>query len=455
MHKINQGISKLLAALLAAVMPSLGGAESLSDIYQSALQNDPLIRAARAKMQANLETDNIARAALLPQLAISAEKTNGESEELERMGVIGESNTEETRYGISLSQALFDLSAWYQFQGGKALSASAKAQFTADQQRSIMRISQAYLNVLRAFDNRETRSAEQRAIEQRLQQTKERFEVGLVAITEVHEAQSFFDNALVNSLEAEGALNTAFDGLEVLTGSTHNVLSGLADSFEATAPTASSSQDWVNLALNNNFQLRVAELGKDAAYSQARAAAMAHLPKVTGTASYFESDSDFDHSSNAINAYNSELEGHQFKLTLSMPLWLGGGVDASRRQARQQAIQSEENFIATQRNTAQSARSQHQLTVTNGARVKARKQSITSADSALKAVQAGYEVGTRTIIDVLEAQRTLYQAQRNYANARYDFILSMMGLKEIAGQLSPEDIYQLNAQLDPQVVISR
>ena len=126
---------------------------------------------------------------------------------------------------------------------------------------------------------------------------------------------------------------------------------------------------------------------------------------------------------------------------------------APSSQAKQRSIASDEGFIAAKRNTVQAARSLHQLVLTNTARVKARAQSIISADSALQATQTGYEVGTRNIVDVLVAQRTVFQARRNFANARYDYILSMMGLKEVAGQLSPDDVYELNAWLDPQLVI--
>jgi outer membrane protein len=134
---------------------------------------------------------------------------------------------------------------------------------------------------------------------------------------------------------------------------------------------------------------------------------------------------------------------------------MGGTVDAQSRQAKQRSIASSESYTATKRNVIQSSRSLHQLVLTNTARVKARKQSITSADSALQATQAGYEVGTRNIVDVLVAQRSVYQARRNYANARYDYILAMMRLKEVAGQLSPDDIYQLNSSLDPQLAVTK
>ena len=275
--------------------------------------------------------------------------------------------------------------------------------------------------------------------------------MGLLPVTDVHEAQAVFDDAAVNVLEARGSLNIAFEALEVLTGQSHSVLAGLMDNFEATNPSPEISEGWVDLAMANNFQLQVAKLGKDAAYNEAKAAAAARLPRITGRATYYDSDAD---GISFGSPFQSVQDGHQFVVSVSMPI-MGGGVDAQRRQAKQRAIQSSEGYTAAKRNTVQSARSRHQLVITNAARVKARKQAITSANSALEATQAGYEVGTRNIVDVLVAQRTLYQARRNYANARYDYILSMMSLKEVAGQLSPDDVFALNAWLDPQLVIAR
>ena len=342
--------------------------------------------------------------------------------------------------------------SWYSFKSGKALSDSAQAQFAADQQSLIIRVSEAYFNVLRAYDNLQTRSAEQRAIQRQLEQTRERFEVGLLPVTDVHEAQAVFDDAAVNSLEARGALNIAFEGLQVLTGQDHEALAGLTDTFMATNPEPLSNQEWVDFAIGNNFQLKVAELGKDAAYNSAKAAASARLPKITGRASYYESDMDGTRYTNPIE---TQQDGHSFVVSVTMPIWMGGSVDAKRRQAKQLSIASKEGYAATKRNIIQASRSLHQLVLTNTARVKARKQSITSADSALQATQAGYEVGTRNIVDVLVAQRSVYQARRNYANARYDYILSMMRLKEVAGQLAPDDIYQLNGWLDSQLIIAK
>ena len=449
MHVLKQGLFAICTTLIAA---QISTADTLNDIYESALLNDPVLRAARASFNAERETKNIARGALLPQLAISGDYTESEINDNPTSVSTGLIDTNTTTYGVSLSQAFFDMPSWYSFKSGKALSDSAQAQFSADQQSLIIRVSEAYFNVLRAYDNLQTRSAEQRAIQRQLEQTRERFEVGLLPVTDVHEAQAVFDDAAVNSLEARGALNIAFEGLQVLTGRDHEALAGLTETFMATNPEPLSNQEWVDFAIGNNFQLKVAELGKDAAYNSAKAAAAARLPKITGRATYYESDMDGTRYTNPIE---TQQDGHSFVVSVTMPIWMGGSVDAKRRQAKQRSIASKEGYSATKRNVIQASRSLHQLVLTNTARVKARKQSITSADSALQATQAGYEVGTRNIVDVLVAQRSVYQARRSYANARYDYILSMMRLKEVAGQLAPDDIYQLNGWLDPQLVIAK
>jgi outer membrane protein len=442
-----------LIAAVAFLAPQLAVSDSLVDIYESALENDPVLRAARATFNADREGKNISRAALLPQLSISGEYKESETNDSSPLfGTAGTIDSDGASYSASLSQAIFDMPSWYRFQGSKSLSESARAQFAADQQSLIIRVSDAYFNVLRAYDNMQTRNAEERAIQRQLEQTRERFEVGLLPVTDVHEAQAVYDDAVVNSLEAQGALNIAFEQLQVLTGEEHNVLAGLAEKFEATNPTPLSNSEWVDFAIGNNYPLKVAKLGKDAAYNNAKAAAAARLPKVTGSATYFDSDSD---GTRYGSTFDSQQDGNSFAISVTMPIWLGGSLDAQRRQAKQRSLASDEGYIATKRNTVQAARSLHQLVLTNTARVKARAQSITSADSALQATQAGYEVGTRNIVDVLVAQRTVFQARRNFANARYDYILSMMGLKEVAGQLSPDDVYELNAWLDPQLVINK
>ena len=272
------------AALIAAVIAAPCGAESLQDIYEIAVIQDPVIAAARATYRADSEARNQGRAGLLPQISASASYSDSTNEVSDLSSFFvqdNETKTDSKSYAINLSQALFDLPAWYSFQRGKDLTDSAKAQFAADQQNLILRVSEAYFNVLRAFDNTETRDAEQRAIQRQLEQTRERYEVGLVPITDVHEARAVFDEAAVNSLESRGALRIAFEQLQVLTGRRHQVLAGLGAQFTASAPQPAESDGWVDFSLDNNFRLKVAMLTKQAAGNKAKAQKYQHLPKLS------------------------------------------------------------------------------------------------------------------------------------------------------------------------------
>jgi outer membrane protein len=439
MLSINKFIS--LIALIALTSAS-AKAETLADIYQSAVVNDPIAGAASATYKANKETLNQGRAVLLPQLTASSRKVEPSSDD----------NIEpvKTIYAASLSQSLFNVPAWFQFQSAKKMDQIAEAQFATQQQSLIIRVSESYFNVLRAYDNKQTRKAEELAIQRQLEQVTERFEVGLLPITDVHEIQAIFDDASVNSLEANGALDIAFDQLQVLSGKNHSQLAGLKDDFVAKAPNPIASESWVAFALANNFELKASLLAQQAANQTAKAAKAQHLPKITVSADYSKRDVEATTAAEALVTEQTAIN-----LNLTMPIFSGGLISSQARQSSYQAQAAEQNYIAAKRNTMQAARSNHQLAITNAARVKARKQAITSAESALKATQAGYDVGTRNIVDVLVAQRTLFQAKRNFSNARYDYILSMMRLKQVAGQLSPEDVYKLNNWLNLEISISR
>ena len=446
------------------------GANTLSDIYELALQNDPQLRAAKAAFLAGTEAKNISRAGLLPQISAVGQYSEDEYEgsstqALSQNGVFGRkghTDTDAKNYSVTLSQPIFDLPAWFSFQQGKELSLQAKLQFSADQQSLVLRSAENYFDVLRARDNLETALAEEKAIKRQLEQTRERFEVGLLPITDVHEARAAYDNATVNTLESEGALDIAFEGLTVLTGQPHEQLAGLMPDFPIKNPEPLNREEWVQFALQNNFALKVAKHAKEAADNNAQSKKYEHMPTLTGSMSYYDNHStsgfrgtDLSTHQTFTSPSDSDQDGHSIGVQLNVPIFTGGLISAERRQAFQQSVQASENHISTQRNTVQQTRSQHLQVLTNTARVNARNQSITSATSALEATQAGYEAGTRNIVDVLLAQRVLYQAKRDYANARYDYIDNLLQLKEVAGQLSPEDIYQLNAWLDPQISVRK
>jgi outer membrane protein len=442
MHGENMlSINKVVSLIaLIALLSTTARAETLEDIYQSAVKNDPIAGAAKATYKANKETLNQGRAVLLPQLTTFASKMEPSSDD--------NIDPIKTTYRASLSQSLFNVPAWFQFRSAKNMDQVAEANFAAQQQSLIIRVSESYFNVLRAYDNKQTRKAEELAIKRQLEQVTERFEVGLLPITDVHEIRAIFDDASVNSLEANGALDIAFDQLQVLSGKSHSQLTGLKDGFKAEVPIPTSAESWVEFALANNLDLRASELTQQAANETAKAAKSQHLPKISISADYTKRDTEASASASALLTEQTAIN-----LNLTMPIFSGGLISSQARQASYRAQATEQNYIAAKRNTIQAARSNYQLTITNTARVKARNQAITSAESALKATQAGYDVGTRNIVDVLAAQRTLFQAKRNFSNARYDYILSMMRLKQVAGQLSPEDIFEINGWLSSKIII--
>lgn len=449
-----------LTGLLSFVSP-LGLADSLSDIYELALGSDATLKAAQATYRANLETENIARSALLPQINGSAELQRKDIDQrsesiFELNGVLVPSTSDDSResdsrtIAVSLDQKIFDLPAWFSFKSGKYTSDEAKAQLAADQQNLIIRVSEAYFNVLRAHENLEAALAEERAAKRQLEQTQQRFDVGLIAITDVHEARAVFDNTVAQRLGFEATLGTAYEALSVLTGQPHSGISKLNDDFPVTKPQPEDRQTWVDFSLKNNHLLNAAIHRMQAAQLQAKSKKAGHLPQLTGSLSYSDFDEDGDSTSNLNNAvkpFETVSDGSTISLRLNVPIYSGGGVSASRRQAYEQYNAALQQKISTQRQVVQQTRSLHLTVSTDVQRIKARKQNIVSAQSALDATKAGYEVGTRNIVDVLQSQRSLFAAIRDYANARFDYVINMLKLKQQAGTLSPEDIYNLDKWL--------
>lgn len=449
----------LTLAISSSLFTQYSLGDTLADIFELALENDPTLKAAEATYRANLETEKITRSALLPQInaTYSYSETDTDSSGSSRTGNFistTDSNTdiETDSWGASLSQTLFDLSAWYTFRGGKETTRQAEAQLAADQQDLIVRVAEAYFNVLRALDNLEASKAEERATQRQLEQTQQRFDVGLIAITDVHEAQAASDLAVVQRLTDEGALGTAYEALTVLTGKSHSNLHLLNEDYPVINPEPMSRDQWVQFALENNYSLKAALYRAESALQQARSRKMGHAPTVTAQVAYSDDDTNGDYT-DFINdnqfPLDSESDGTTWSINFNLPIYSGGGVSAQRRQAYEQFNAARQDEINTRRSVVQQTRTEHLNVITDVQRVKARSQSIISSRSALEATQAGYEVGTRNVVDVLQAQRVLFAALRDYANSRYDYILDLLQLKRQAGNLTPQDIYNLNKWLVP------
>lgn len=433
-------------------------ADNLQEIYELALQNDPVLKAAEATYRAGREARILGRSALLPQVGASAEIGRSDLQQVSKRTIpIGGTNLQsnsnydvdedQENYYLTVSQKLFDLPAWFGFKQGKALSKQAEAQFAADQQDLIMRTVEAYMLVLRAIDNLKSSRAEEAAFQRQLEQTQQRFDVGLIAITDVHEARAAYDLAVVNRLTDEGNLGIAYEGLSVLTGREHANLWLLSDGFPVVQPEPATREQWVDLAVGGNFSLKAAGYATEAAQDGAQGSRAAHLPTLSGQLTAMNTHDDGDYKDRVTRSKfpgAADVEGNSVMITLQVPLYSGGAISSQRRQAYERYIASRETQTSVLRNTVQRTRSLHLAVHTDIERVKARKQAIVSAQSALDATTAGYEVGTRNVVDVLNAQQLLYRAIRDYANTRYDYVVNLLQLRQQAGMLSPADVVALN-----------
>ncbi|GAB3284183.1 TolC family outer membrane protein [Parahaliea aestuarii] len=458
----SNGLALLALSMFLGVQAAQ--AESLRDIYELALENDAQLKAEQAQYRANLENENLGRAALLPQINGTYDYTDSDQDRsAESVGIVDSggfgridtftnTDTATDGYQVSLNQAIFDLPAWFTFQSGKEFTKQAEATFAANQQNLIVRTVEAYLGVLRAQDNLSASQAAERAFERQLEQTQQRFEVGLIAITDVYEAQAAFDLSRVNRIVDENNVRVALEQLSVLTGQHHDTLSVLSEDFEVKNPEPTDRAAWVDFALENNFQLQAARYAEEVARNTAKANKYGHAPKVVGSYAYSDYSTEGDLTRNPSTEFDTspdnDTEQNQWQISLQVPLFSGGAISANRRQAAEQFNASRENRINLTRNTVTNTRSLHMTVMTDVSRVAARKQSIVSSKSALDATQAGYEVGTRNVVDVLNAQNTLFAAERDYANSRYDYIIDILRLKEQAGLLSPEDVYRLDGALE-------
>ena len=459
----------LRVAFAVALGAPAAHAETLLDVYELAVQNDPQLKAAEATYRADRETEVLARSALLPRLTGQAYYQESETDAASKSTTFSgtsatvidqhtSTDSESENYSLSLTQPLFDLPAWFSYRAGKRVSERAQAQLAYDQQQLIVRVAEAYFNVLRARENLDASKAEERAAKRQLEQTQQRFDVGLIAITDVHESRAVYDSTVAQRLGFEGALAVAKENLSTLTGQEHHNLWSLKGDFPIVLPEPADRAAWVEFALANNYQLKVANAASGSAHDMARAKRSEHLPKISGSFSYTKDDTDgsrtFDPPSTFSVPPESEYESEVVRVTLTMPLFAGGGISAGRRQAYEQYNAAKYNAQLAQRQVIAGTRAQHIAVHTAVQTVKARKLNIVSARSALDATQAGYEVGTRNVVDVLDAQRKLYAAMRDYSNARYSYVVDLLKLKLNAGTLSPADIQQLNRWLQESAAVS-
>jgi len=435
-------------------------AATLQDVALAAWSNDHEWEVARKTWEAAQETEKQGFGALLPQITASyTHLINHTHVEGSPVGAGGGGLNDpysydyETQTGaVSLVQPLFRMDTWYDYKRSKAVTSAAEANFQAARQQFLLRVTEQYMNVLRTRENLTSAKAQEVALRRQLDQSNERYKVGLVPITDVNEAQAAYDQSRVGLIVAQSDFEIARDQLEALTGKTWESLDGLQAELPMAGPEPAEPNVWVDQAQANNPQVVRARFDADAAKAVSRQALGKQVPSVNLIGQYqHQHILDLDTTSPGVNQIQLADEDTYYGVQMTVPIFAGGTVNSARKQASLNYQAAEQQYKLVWRDIGQQTRSLHRVVEADVLRVQARRQALVSAQSALKATESGYSVGTRNVVDVVVAQRNLFTAQRDYAGARYDYILDSLRLKAAAGMLTEENLGEVNGWLDSSI----
>ena len=418
-------------------------AEDLLSVYKAAMQNDPQFRAAQAEYRAQLETKTQSIALLLPTLTASGHYTEHKDETIGGISA-GNYDYKTNGYSLNLTQSLYRHENYVGLNQADAQVAQANAVFENAKQDLILRVATQYFAVLAAEDDLEFAKAERKSIHEQLIQTQQRFNVGLIAITDVHEAQARFDQAVARAIVAENTLAISHETLREITATNHVALSPLSINHPLVKPEPADIKQWVETAKAQNALLIASKKSVEVARAEVSRQRAGHYPTLDLTASRTFTDYSED---NPFGANERERNDTSISLQLNIPLYQGGLVNSRTRAAAHRLTQAREKHEQQNRATERQTRNSYLSVIANISQVKALKQALASSLIALEATQAGFEVGTRTAVDVLDSQRELFGARRNYAQVRYNYVLETLRLKLAAGTLSSTDFEQLNPWL--------
>ncbi|MGB5855598.1 MAG: outer membrane channel protein TolC [Oceanisphaera sp.] len=424
----------LLSTLILLCAAGPAQAEDLLDIYQQATNNDPQVRQAKAERDSAFEKVNESRAPLLPQINLGADANYIQSSGSDR-------NTASAN--LKLGQALYRKSAWINLDITEKLATQADVIYNQVQQNLILRATEAYFNVLSAEDALSFVQSNKEAVSRQLDQTKQRFEVGLTAMTDVHEAQAQYDQALAEEINAENAVNNAKEVLRELTNMSYAQLNKLnTDSFSP-QKSVINADAWLEIALEQNLELHQQRIGKEIANENIDLAQAGHHPTLDLNAALSSNYTDYRDNTGGGTQGGTVNEG-LVGLSFNLPIYSGGATTSQVKQAQFGYVAASEQLESSFRAVKSRVYSSYNDVDAAAGSVRAFEQFVISAQSALNATEAGYEVGTRTIVDVLNATRQLYNAKQNLSSARYDYILSQLTLRQAAGNLTEQDLVDIN-----------
>ena len=434
----------VLTAALGLTLGSVS-AQDLLTTYELALQRDPQLRAAEATRNAVLENRPQSIAKLLPTISVGAalnrNSVKSKFDTTQQTFIAGARNVGfwDSSASVNLRQPIYHHDLWVRLSQTDNQIAKAEADFAAEQQNVGLRIAQAYFNVLLAQDTLEFARAEKRANERLLEQAKARFEVGLIAITDVNSAQAGFDQATASEIKTENSLDDAWEALREIIGEGADRLASLREEIPMNTPEPGSIEEWGQRAQESNLGILSAQNEAEQAQKGIDLQVSGHLPTLdlVGSAGFTDNNRPRGIST------ESQVIGMQFNL----PLFEGGAVNSRIRQARHQFETAQERLDQQRRAVTRQVKDAYRGVLSSISQVKALRAAVTSSQSAVEATEAGLEVGTRTMVDVLTEQRNLYRAQQEYAKSRYDYIVNSLTLKQAASILTRSDFELVNGWL--------
>ena len=455
----------ILFAALAALtgVPLTGSPDNLLEVYEKARMSDPLLREAEARLMASREVRSQARSVLFPEIDANGDYSRQDSRATllfyaptptgEFAPIIESSSTDSTStgWGFTLTQTIFDWAAVVALGASKDVLSQGEADFEAALQESMLRTAQAYFAVLGAQDELTSQSANRTAIARQLEQAQKRFEVGLIAITDVQEAQAAHDQAVAAEIAAKRSLATAEEQLREIVGSPMPVasLTRPGEGMPLPLPSPNVEQSWIDTALQQNPSLTSARMAASIADAEVRLRRSDYLPTLEIVANVNGSSGDRERVFRGMGAdYRDSFRSDSIRLQLSVPIFDGFNRNSRVREARFLHRASTERLEGVERAVVRQTRDAFLGVSSEISRVNALRQAVASSQTALRATEAGYEIGTRTIVDVLDARRNLVQAETNYARSRYDFIINVLSLKSAAGILTEEDLAEVSRWME-------
>ncbi len=464
--------SAVATALLIALAALPAHGADLIEVYQRALQNDPQIREADATRLAQREARPQALSALLPQLAATGSYGVGDSTITEPLASVllqsgsasapdvnpnarftRETKTHSTyQYQLQLVQTIFRWDRFANLKRSDAQVAQAEIDYKSAEQDLVLRVAQRYFNVLAAKDTVDAAQATLESVTRQLEQADKRFEVGLIAITDVQEARAAHDQAAATLIASKRTYATNLELLRELTGEAFDKLAAPGDDMPLQTPQPENEDQWVAAALQQNLSLISARFGADIAKEDVRIARGGHYPTIDLVATRNGVKSDADDTTSGLGP-NFTLPGdltqhqNQIALQVTVPLYSGGETSSRVRQAVYQHRASRERLERTSRETERATRDAYLGILSEISRIQALKQAVESSRTALQATEAGFEVGTRTTVDVLNSRQQLFTALTNYSRSRYDYVIDIITLKQAAGSLTRDDLKEINGWL--------